>query len=69
MTNQEAVKNILTMNSCLGAKEISARCKRILGLDISPAKVSGALRAMVARGEAASSNCGVGQTVYWLNEV
>ena len=66
MENREVVREILEMSGCQSSKSISAMAMRKLGFEISPAQTSGVLRAMVARGEVASSSDGAGQKLYWL---
>ena len=66
MENREVVREILEMSGCQSSKSISAMAMRKFGFEISPAQASGVLRAMIARGEAASSSDGAGQKLYWL---
>ena len=66
MEKQEVVKMVLELSGCQSSKSISAMAMRKFGFEISPAQVSGVLRAMIARGEAASSSDGAGQKLYWL---
>ena len=66
MEKKEIVKKVLEESGCLTSNQISCFCKRRYDLDITPNSVSGILRGMIAKGEAASSNCGNGSTVYWL---
>ena len=66
METKEVVKKILEESSCQSSKSISAMAMRKFDFEISPAQASGVLRAMVARGEVASSDDGAGQRLYWL---
>ena len=66
MENREVVREILEMSGCQSSKSISAMAKRKFGFEISPAQVSGVLRAMVAKGEVASSSDGSRQKLYWI---
>ena len=66
MEKQEVVKMVLELSGCQSSKSISAMAMRKFGFEISPAQVSGVLRAMISRGEAASSSDGAGQKLYWL---
>ena len=66
MEKQEVVKMVLELSGCQSSKSISAMAMRKFGLEISPAQASGVLRAMIARGEVASSSDGAGQKLYWL---
>lgn len=62
----EHIIAVLKENSCLNSKQIAAMVYRKYGETVSPRSVSGKLKTMVAKGEAATSNCGNGATVYWL---
>lgn len=66
METKEVVKKILEESSCQSSKSISAMAMRKFRIEITPARVSGVLRAMIARGDAACSSDGSGQRVYWL---
>ena len=66
VNNMEHIIEVLKTNSCLNSKQISAMIYRRYGERVSPQSISGKLRTMVARGEAATSNCGNGAMVYWL---
>ena len=66
MEKKEIIKKVLSESGCLTSNQISCFCKRKYNFDITPSSVSGVLRDMIAKGEAASSNCGNGSTVYWL---
>lgn len=66
MEKQEVVKMVLELSGCQSSKSISAMAMRKFGFEISPAQTSGVLRAMVSRGEVASSDDGAGQKLYWL---
>lgn len=64
----EHIVEVLKTNSCLNSKQISAMIYRRYGEHISPQSISSKLRTLVARGEAAASNCGNGAMVYWLTK-
>lgn len=66
ITNKEAILAIMIKYGAQDARHIAMDAKRVLGVDLSPAQVSGILRPMVARGQVGCSNCGAGGTHYWL---
>lgn len=69
MTNKEAVIAVLTEHSCLTAMEVRQFAKRMCGYDITPQAVAGAMRPLIATGQASSDKHPAnGKTVYWLNK-
>lgn len=68
VAKKDIVRAVLENRSCVSAKELAMWVKRDIGLSMTPAGVAGVLRPMVASGEVASSNCGIGNTVYWVNK-
>ena len=66
MEKQEVVKMVLELSGCQSSKSIRAMAMRKVGFEISPAQASGVLRAMVARGEVASSREKKKKKLYWL---
>ena len=62
----EHITEVLKEHSCLNSKQIAAMVYRRYGETISPQSVAGKMRSLVAKGEAATSNCGNGAIVYWL---
>ncbi len=69
MTNKEAVITVLTEHSCLTAMEVRQFAKRMCGYDITPQAVAGAMRPLIAAGQASSGKHPAnGKTVYWLNK-
>lgn len=68
MTKQEAIVGVLERLSCQTAERIAGMAMQMYQFEVSPAQVSGTMRAMVARGQAGSSKNENGKTVYWLNK-
>lgn len=66
MTNAEAVQQVLEIRGCLTSPEISSMAKRKLGVDITPAQVSGAIRSLEGKNKVASSKNENGARVFWL---
>jgi len=66
MEVKEVVRKTLEASGCQSSKSISAMAMRKFGVEVTPAQVSGVLRAMMARGDAACSSDGSNQRVYWL---
>lgn len=68
MTNAEAVVGVLSRLSCQTAERIAGMAMQMYQYKMTPAQVSGVMRAMVSRGQAASSKDQNNKTVYWLTE-
>lgn len=66
-SNQKLIIDILGKYSCSTAKEISMLAKREHNTDISPASVSGSIRALYNNGMIGKSPDANGHTVYWLS--
>jgi hypothetical protein len=65
MTNQEMIAEILNEYGAMTSRQISVQLNVKKGVSLTPAQVAGALRPMVAKGTAANSKDGGGQTRYW----
>lgn len=68
MTNREMVLRTLATYGSSTSKQIANLIHRDYGVTLTPAQCAGAVRPLIAAGKAASSNCGAGQTRYWLNK-
>lgn len=68
MTNKEMVTRTLHCYGASTSKQIANLIYRDFGETLTPAQVAGALRPYITAGKASSSNCGAGQTRYWLNK-
>ena len=66
MTNKEMVAQVLNDYGAMTARQIAVQINNKLGVVLTPAQVAGALRPMIAKGEAANSKDGKGGTRYWL---
>lgn len=66
MTNKEMVAQVLGDYGAMTARQIAVQINNKLGVVLTPAQVAGALRPMIAKGEAANSKDGKGQTRYWM---
>lgn len=67
MSNKELVVEILKTYGCSTAKEVANLAARKYGVQVTPSQVAGALRPLIATGDAASSKNGNNATVYWMN--
>lgn len=66
MTNKEMVSKVLTEYGAMTSRQIAVQINNKLGVVLTPAQVAGALRPMIAKGEAANSKDGKGGTRYWM---
>ena len=65
--NQKLIIKILDDYSCSTAKEISKWAKQQHNIEISPASVSGSIRALYNNGMIGKSPNADGHMVYWIN--
>ena len=65
-TNKEMVVEMLTAYGAMTSRQIAVQINNKLGVILTPAQVSGALRPLIAKGEVASSKDGRNQTRYWM---
>lgn len=68
MTNKELVTRVLWTYGSSTSKQVANLIHRDYGVSLTPARCAGAIRPLIASGKASSSNCGAGQTRYWLNK-
>lgn len=68
MTKHNVVKKVLSDYGMMTSSQISMKANTDYNFLIYPASVAGILRSWCTKGLAASSNCGNGKTVYWLNK-
>lgn len=66
MTNKEMVAEVLKEYGAMTTRQIAVQINNKLGVVITPAQVAGALRPMIAKGEAANSKDEKGQFRYWM---
>lgn len=67
MEAKEAIIRTLGTYGCSTSKQIANLTLRDFNIAVTPAKVSGILRPLIARGLAANSKDANGHTIYWLN--
>ena len=67
MEAKEAIIRALGTYGCSTSKQIANLTLRDFGIVVTPAKVSGVLRPLIARGQAANSKDAANHTIYWLN--
>jgi hypothetical protein len=68
MENKEIVLEVLKKYGVCTAKQVVQLARRDYNAELTPAKVSGALRPMTAKGKIATSKDVKGTTVYWIAE-
>ena len=68
MTNKEMVVEVLRNYGAMTSKQIAVQINNKLGVVLTPAQVAGAIRPLIAKGEAASSKDEHNQTRYWIVE-
>lgn len=68
MTNKDMVLKTLATYGSSTSKQIANLIHRDFGVTLTPAQCAGAVRPLITTGKASSSNCGAGQTRYWLNK-
>jgi hypothetical protein len=66
MTNKEMVAQVLGDYGAMTSRQIAVQINNKLGVILTPAQIAGAVRPLIARGEAASSKDERNQTRYWL---
>jgi len=66
MTSKEMITNVLLEHPCLTSSEIVGFVYRTYGEHITAQSVAGAMRPIIARGQAGKSYNDKGKAVYWL---
>ena len=66
MTNKEMVVQVLGDYGAMTSRQIAVQINNKLGVILTPAQIAGAVRPLIAKGEAASSKDEHNQTRYWL---
>lgn len=66
MTNKEMVVQVLGDYGAMTARQIAVQINNKLGVVLTPSQVSGAIRPLIVKGQAANSRDDRGQMRYWL---
>ncbi len=64
-TNKEMVMEVLSEYGAMTSRQIAVQINNKMGVVLTPAQVAGALRPLVAAGQAANSKDSHNKTVYW----
>lgn len=67
-TNKEMIIEVLDTYGAMTSHQIAVQINNKMGVVLTPAQVAGALRPLIARGEAANSKNAYGKTVYWITD-
>lgn len=65
---REMIIQTLLAYGCSSANDIGRLVKKNYGIIVTPAKIAGALRPLISRGMAASSDNGNNKKVYWITD-